>query len=101
MYHLSVFLHILAAVVWVGGMLFLVLVAVPVLRGLPDRQRAEVVARVGERFRPVAWLCIGLLLVTGVANLAYRGVTWESVVTGQLWQGPFGQMLAWRSWGSC
>lgn len=96
MYHLSVFLHLLAAVVWVGGLLFLALVAIPVLRGLADRQRAELVARMGERFRPVAWACIGLLISTGVLNLAYRGVSWESVLTGQLWQSPFGQILAWK-----
>jgi putative copper resistance protein D len=95
-YHLSVFLHILAAVVWAGGMLFLALVAIPVLRALPDRPRAELVARLGERFRPVAWACIVLLVATGVVNLAYRGVTWQSVVTGRLWQSPFGQVLAWK-----
>ncbi len=96
MYHLSVYVHLLSAVVWVGGMLFLALVAVPVLRGLPDRPRAELVARMGERFRPVAWTCIALLVLTGVVNLAYRGVTWESVVTGQLWESPFGRVLAWK-----
>ncbi len=96
MYHLSVYVHLLSAVVWVGGMLFLALVAIPVLRGLPDQPRAELVARMGERFRPVAWACIGLLVLTGILNLAYRGVTWESVVTGQLWQNPFGRVLAWK-----
>ncbi len=96
MYHLSVYVHVLSAVVWAGGMLFLGLVAVPVLRGLPDRQRAELVARMGERFLPVAWTCIALLILTGVVNLAYRGVTWESVVSGRLWQSPFGQVLAWK-----
>jgi len=95
-YHLSVFVHVLSAVVWVGGMLFLALVAIPVLRGLEPRPRAELVARMGERFRPVGWACIVLLVVTGVVNLAYRGVTWESVATGSLWQSPFGQVLAWK-----
>ncbi|MDR5709754.1 MAG: DUF4149 domain-containing protein [Armatimonadota bacterium] len=96
MYHLSVYVHLLSAVVWVGGMLFLALVAIPVLRGLPDRPRAELVARMGERFRPVAWTCIVLLVLTGILNLAYRGVSWESVVTGRLWRSPFGQVLAWK-----
>lgn len=96
MYHLSVFVHVLSAVVWAGGMLFLALVAIPVLRTLPDRSRAELVARLGERFRPWAWTCIALLVITGVLNLAFRGVTWESVVTGRLWGSPFGQVLAWK-----
>lgn len=96
MYHLSVYVHLLGAVVWVGGMLFLALVAIPVLRNLQDQPRAELVARMGERFRPVAWTCIVLLVVTGILNLTYRGVSWESVLTGRLWQSPFGQMLAWK-----
>lgn len=77
-------------------MLFLALVAIPVLRALEDRRRAELVARMGERFRPVAWTCIVLLVLTGVVNLAGRGVTWDSVATGRLWQSPFGQVLAWK-----
>lgn len=96
MYHLSVFVHVLSAVVWIGGLLFLALAAIPVARKLPEPLRAEVVADLGHHFRPVAWACILLLVASGIANLAYRGVTWESVVTGRLWQSPFGQVLAWK-----
>jgi uncharacterized membrane protein len=35
MYQLSVFLHLLGAVIWIGGMLSLALVVVPVARGFP------------------------------------------------------------------
>lgn len=96
MYHVSVFLHVLSAVVWIGGLLFLALAAIPVARRLPEPLRAEVVAALGHRFRPVAWICVALLVATGTANLAYRGVTWESVLTGRLWESPFGQVLAWK-----
>ena len=34
-YQLSVFLHILSAIVWIGGMFFLALVVVPATRGVP------------------------------------------------------------------
>jgi len=95
-YHLNVFLHVLSAVVWIGGVLFLALVAVPVARSLPDPLRADLMEALGRRFRPVAWVCIAVLVVTGVASLAYRGVGWERVVTGRLWQSGFGQVLAWK-----
>jgi putative copper export protein len=95
-YHLVVFVHVLSAIVWVGGVLFLALVAIPVLRGLPDRQRADLVTAVGLRFRGIAWGCILLLVLSGIATLAMRGIGWDDVRTGRLWQTPFGRVLAWK-----
>jgi copper resistance protein D len=94
LYQLSVFVHILSAIVWIGGMLFLALVIVPTTRGLPPAERAALFGAVGRRFRAVGWVCIGLLLVTGVVNTSYRGVTWENVLTAELWGSPFGRVLA-------
>lgn len=94
MYQLSVFVHILGAIVWIGGMLFLALVAVPALRPLPGPERGRLLGRLGERFRLVGWVAIALLLATGVANSAFRGVTWESVASGRLFESRFGQLLA-------
>ena len=51
LYQLSVFLHILSAIVWIGGMLFLPLVVVPATRGLPSAERAALFGVVGRRFR--------------------------------------------------
>ena len=94
MYQLSVLIHILAAMVWVGGMLFLALVVVPAARSLPPAERSALFHLVGPRFRTVGWACIGLLLVTGIANTAYRGVTWATVFTAELWASEFGRVLA-------
>lgn len=94
MYHLSVLVHILAAMVWVGGMLFLALVVVPAARTLPPAERSALFHLVGPRFRTVGWACIGLLLVTGVVNSAYRGVTWANLFTPELWASDFGRVLA-------
>jgi putative copper resistance protein D len=91
---LSVFLHVLAALVWVGGMFFVALVAVPVARRRPPAERVALLDALGRRFRAVGWSAIVVLLVTGVANVALRGVTWQAVVTGQLLASPFGQLLA-------
>lgn len=73
-YLLSVWLHIIAAMTWVGGMLFLVLVVVPWLRR-GDRATAGAFLReTGQRFRAVGWACFALLLATGLFNLWARGV---------------------------
>src|SRR4051812_28362087 len=94
LYQLSVFVHILSAIAWIGGMLFLALVIVPATRGLPPTERSALFSAVGRRFRTVGWVCIGLLLLTGVVNSIHRGVTWETVLTAELWSSPFGRVLS-------
>ncbi len=70
----SVWLHILAAIAWVGGMFFLVLVVVPWLRRGGGIDAGRFLHETGVRFRNVGWACFGVLLVTGLFNLGYRGV---------------------------
>lgn len=94
LYQLSVFVHILSAIIWIGGVFFLALVVVPVTRGLPPPQRVELFGAVGRRSRVVGWVCIGLLLLTGTINAAYRGVTWTNLFSSELWGSPFGTTLA-------
>jgi copper resistance protein D len=94
LYQLSVFLHILSATIWIGGMLFLALVVVPTTRGLAPAERASLFGAVGQRFRTVGWACIGVLIVTGAINSVYRGVTWENLCSATLWGSPFGTTLA-------
>jgi putative copper resistance protein D len=56
--------------VWIGGMLFIVLVLVPVTRRLDDPAlRARLVQQTGRRFRAVGWIALGVLIVTGLVNL--------------------------------
>ena len=63
-------LHVLAAITWIGGMLFLALVLVPVTRRLEDRAlRARLFHAVGLRFRTVGWIALGVLVATGLGNL--------------------------------
>ena len=94
MYQLSVFLHIVAATVWIGGMLFLALVIAPATRHLPPTERAPLFSVVGRRFRLVGWICIALLIATGLANVAYRGVRWDDVLSGRFSGSEFGRVLA-------
>lgn len=63
-------LHVLAAVTWIGGMLFIALVLVPVTRRLDDPAlRTRLVHAVGLRFRTVGWIALGVLVGTGSVNL--------------------------------
>ena len=93
-YLLSVWLHILAAAIWIGGMAFLVLVLVPVTRMAEYRTvAARLVQDTGVRFRWVGWGCLALLLSSGAINLGYRGFGWAHVRNGTIFQGPFGRVL--------
>lgn len=90
----SVWLHILAAVVWIGGMVFLALVLVPVIRRPEYRDRAaSLVHATGLRFRSLGWGCLGLLLLSGAFNLAYRGFGWVEVWRGEMFRGSLGRTL--------
>ena len=67
------FLHLTAALTWIGGMLFIALVLVPVTHALDDvALRRRLVQAVGRRFRVVGWIALGVLIGTGLVNLALR-----------------------------
>jgi putative copper export protein len=59
------FLHVLAATIWVGGQLVLAAL-VPVLR----RFGSEAVSAAARRFNQVAWTAFGVLILTGIWNIA-------------------------------
>lgn len=69
---IRLFLHVLAATIWVGGQLTLGAI-IPALRPRaddpdPEAARARIRA-VAQRFQLVAWIAFGVLLATGVWNL--------------------------------
>ena len=98
LYHLNVTLHVLTALLWLGGMFFLALVGAPVLRSVePAELRAALFRRLGERFRIVGWIAIAVLLITGVLNLHFRGLLADGVLLrGAFWSSPYGLALAWK-----
>lgn len=74
-YILSVFLHIVGACLWLGGMLFLILAFIPGIKGHPDK--VDLIAKVSLRFRKVGIVALIILLITGIAQLEYRGIRWS------------------------
>ena len=96
LYLLSVWTHVIAATLWVGGLFFIVLVVVPWLRRGAKAGSVDAGAFLrdtGERFRAVGWLCFGLVFVTGAFNLWVRGVRLEHLVDGAWWTAPFGSAV--------
>ncbi len=72
---LLVWLHLLAVIAWIGGMLFLSVVLIPVLRCEPfASQKAVLFRAIAGRFRAVVWGAIAVLLFTGPLLLHQRGI---------------------------
>jgi putative copper export protein len=94
LYVLSVWLHILAATVWIGGMLFLVLVVVPWLRKQDRAVAAKLMRETGTRFRTVGWWAFAVLIVTGSFNLYCRGVRLGDLTDATWLTSPFGRAVA-------
>jgi len=66
------FLHGLAAVVWIGGTLFYVLVMKPTLQGAMPDSFTQYTRQMATAFKGWVSLSITLLLVTGISLTAWR-----------------------------
>ncbi|HET7565539.1 MAG TPA: CopD family protein [Gemmatimonadaceae bacterium] len=90
LYFINVTIHVLAALLWLGGMFFLGVVGAPALRRIePPAVRQRLFHELGLRFRNVGWIAIAILVVTGVLNLYFRG--WLH------WAGMLGSAAFWRT----
>lgn len=95
LYLVSVWLHILAAIAWVGGMIFLMTVLVPLLRTPAMRPKAaELFHALGTRFRVVGWVALATLVTTGIFNVTMRGYRLEQLFNGEAFAGRWGTTLA-------
>src|SRR5262245_6039321 len=93
LYLISVWIHILAAMAWIGGMLFLVLVVVPWLRAGGRVDAGVFLRETGARFRNVGWVCFAVLVLTGSFNLWYRGVRLPDFVNAGWLASSFGKTV--------
>ncbi len=66
------FFHLLAAAVWIGGMLFIFLVLQPSLRALDAQQTGRLMSVVVRRFAVASWVSILLLAITGYIKTPER-----------------------------
>ena len=77
---LILWLHLLAAMTWIGGLVFQVLVVFPTLaRAASTGERLRFALSLEARFRVILWPAVGLALFTGLVNL--MNVWYATVVT--------------------
>jgi uncharacterized membrane protein len=76
----SYWLHLIATIVWVGGLALMALVVWPGARAVlgPGPELSELMRRLQKRFNPLAWLSLAVLIATGLtqmsANKNYDGL---------------------------
>jgi copper resistance protein D len=79
-YRVVITLHVLAAVIWVGGVFFMGMVVVPVTRPLPEKLRVQLLDRVGRSFRLIGWSALGVLVGTGAYLMWHWGARWDNLM---------------------
>jgi putative copper resistance protein D len=72
MYEISVWIHILMAAIWVGGLVYTAAVAVPFAVSQGGEERQRTLRGLGRRFRHIGWGAIVVLIITGLGNLLLR-----------------------------
>lgn len=101
---LAYWLHMAATVLWIGGLVFQSLILAPALD--PDSDLPE---RVRRRFEPLAWLCLAVLVGTGLmqmtANPNYTGLLavdnrWSAaILVKHIFIGAMVVVAAYQTWG--
>ena len=81
-------LHLVAAALWVGGMLYIVTAYLPVLRRSPLVERVHSLVRVLPYYSPWAFVGVGILAVTGPLSATIQLRSWE-----QLFATAYGRTL--------
>jgi putative copper resistance protein D len=72
-------IHLLAAAVWLGSMVFFAIVIIPVVRRSLDLNMRKVIIKdIGFRYRILGYLTVVILLVTGPLLAEEHGIQWHS-----------------------
>jgi uncharacterized membrane protein len=105
---LLVYVHIMAAVLWTGYLLFWAIIAKPVAQELGPSESTRLFRRLRDtpwpppqipvpvrlRFSGVGWALLVVFLVTGLLTAHDKGATLQRILSGQLFQETFGILLA-------
>ncbi|MEX2581703.1 MAG: CopD family protein [Gemmatimonadota bacterium] len=81
-------LHLLAAGVWLGTLVVIFAIGLPLLRNLESTERGRILFELVNAFSPVALVAAGVLVATGLyASFLHLGAV------ADLWTTPYGRLL--------
>lgn len=109
-FSLVYFLHLLATVVWIGGLAVGALFVFPLAKQTLDPTAyARFLDRFRKRFNPMAWLCLALLMGTGLFQMSISSQYEGFLVIQNAWSvaiflkhlafGLMAAVSAWLTWG--
>src|SRR5262249_57041136 len=90
MYQICVWIHILMAITWVGGLIYTAAVVVPLAVRREPVERQQMLRMFGRRFRWIGWGAGAISILTGLCNLTLR---YSPVRLGQLVNGEAFHMV--------
>jgi len=71
---LVVWIHLVAAITFIGGLMYLHLVLRPVLQSQGvETLSSEILRKAGQRFRTITWMSLIVLILTGAFNMLSEG----------------------------
>ncbi|HDK42652.1 MAG TPA: hypothetical protein ENG87_04680 [Candidatus Pacearchaeota archaeon] len=62
----SYWVHLLATVIWIGGIIFILFIAIPSSKQVMGAESGKLMGEISKRFTPLANYSILLLVVTGI-----------------------------------
>jgi copper transport protein len=74
-------LHLLAAALWVGGMIYILLIYLPLLKVRPGNERARSLLAILPHFSPLAIAGIVIMAITGPLNATFHLTSVEQFIT--------------------
>ena len=96
LYRVSLVLHVLSAITWVGGVIFFAAVAIPVTRRLQPQLRRQMTLAIGRQFRPVGWTALTLLVLTGSVMIYRWGLRWDTLIDLSFFDAPHARLLGYK-----
>ena len=77
-------IHLLSAVIWIGGIFFILFVALPIAKKTLE-QPGKLMGAIGKRFVPMANISILLIFITGIFMSLLSHIFSELVSLNSLW----------------
>jgi copper resistance protein D len=103
MYQLNVWIHILMATIWVGGLIYTSAIVIPFALTKQGEERQQIIRGLARRFRKIGWASIVVLILTGLGNLYFRvsPIGIEQLFNGEAFDpskvdGFIAKWLAWK-----
>lgn len=76
----SYWLHLIATVTWIGGITFILFIAIPTAKQVLGADAGKLLGEISKRFTPLANYSIIFIIVTGIVLTSSNKWTWVFIV---------------------